>query len=277
MGGGGAVHEVPDAESFRALMEAAGDGFVVVDFSAKWCGPCKMIAPIYKQMAEQHPDVTFAKVDVDENEEVAAFYQVRSMPTFVFLRHGKVVTNFAGADEKTLRQTLASVQEGAYDTLRRGTSVTVHGLCNEAYQQHNEKVGTVLNYDWSKGRYNVNMGGVNLALRPANLVPIVQCVLRQDAGQHAGETVRIVGFSRAGASQYKVKLPGGETADVATDLVDLPVGTTVYVDGLVSQTKYNGRYGKIEGVDGGRYVVQILTNEQVKLKPANVYAGKPPQ
>ena len=48
-----------------------------------WCGPCQMIAPVFKQLAEDHDDVIFLKVDVDENQDTAAQYQVSAMPTFV--------------------------------------------------------------------------------------------------------------------------------------------------------------------------------------------------
>lgn len=273
MGGGAAVHELPDGDSFRECVLQAGDNFMVVDFSAKWCGPCKMIAPIYAKMAAEQPDVTFAKVDVDENAEIAAQFQIRSMPTFVFLRHGKVLTSFGGADEGKLRQTLASVQDAAYDRLTRGTSVTVHGLKSDKHQHLNGQVGAVTRFDGTNGRYTVSVGSTILALQPANLLPVVECVLREDAGNNAGKTGRIVGIAAPG--RYSVKVDG-TTVDVATQDVDLPVGTVVYVDGLVGGAKYNGLFGKIEGIDveQGRYVVQIRTQEHVKLKRSNVFAGK---
>jgi len=271
--GGGAIQELPDAASFHDCMLAAGDNFMIVDFTAKWCGPCKMIAPIFAKLAQQHPEVTFAKVDVDENQEIAARYKVRSMPTFQFMRHGKVLTSFGGADERKLRQTLETVREQAFDRWRRGTSVTVHGLQSADHRRHNDTVGTVMGYDWATGRYTVNLGDVNLALRPANLLPVVECVLAEGAGAHAGKTGRIVGV--AGPHRYRVKV-GADTVDVAVDQVRLPVGTVVYVDGLVGGAKYNGLYGRVDAFDDvqGRYVVQIRTEEQVKLKPANVFAGQ---
>ncbi|XP_077869349.1 thioredoxin-like, partial [Saccoglossus kowalevskii] len=54
-------------EEFDAELKAAGDRLVVVDFSAQWCGPCRMIAPKVKDMAKEFPDLVFLKIDVDEN------------------------------------------------------------------------------------------------------------------------------------------------------------------------------------------------------------------
>ena len=87
--------EVTAVESMDELKEKlaeAGDKLVVVDFHATWCGPCKMIAPKIALMADQYRDVVFLKVDVDEAEDVAAEYHVSAMPTFKFIKNGKVVS-----------------------------------------------------------------------------------------------------------------------------------------------------------------------------------------
>ncbi len=64
---------------------------VILDFWAEWCGPCKMFAPIFEKVAEKHPDVAFAKVNVEEEQQLAAMFQVRSIPTVAFMREGIVV------------------------------------------------------------------------------------------------------------------------------------------------------------------------------------------
>ena len=70
---------------------------VVVDFWAPWCGPCLSFAPVYEAAAEQHPDVVFAKVNVDDEKELAAQYQIRSIPTLKVFRTGDEVESKIGA------------------------------------------------------------------------------------------------------------------------------------------------------------------------------------
>jgi thioredoxin 1 len=66
------------------------------------CGPCKYIGPIFEKMAEEYPDVAFAKVDVDEAEDVSAACSIRAMPTFQFYRNGEKVDELQGADQAGL-------------------------------------------------------------------------------------------------------------------------------------------------------------------------------
>merc|ERR1712232_218047 len=75
---------------------------VVIDFTATWCPPCRMIGPIFEQMAKDFPDVTFIKVDVDEGQDVAAQAGVSCMPTFTFYKDGKKVEQIEGADQAKL-------------------------------------------------------------------------------------------------------------------------------------------------------------------------------
>jgi thioredoxin 1 len=76
---------------------------VVVDFTASWCGPCKMVAPQFAAMAKEFPTVTFAKVDVDDNKDVAQDEGVTAMPTFVMYKKGRRVDTVRGADPSKLR------------------------------------------------------------------------------------------------------------------------------------------------------------------------------
>ncbi|KAA9166695.1 thioredoxin [Amycolatopsis acidicola] len=84
---------------------------VLVDFWATWCGPCKMVAPVLEEIADQHGDkLTVAKLDVDENPGTARDYQVMSIPTLILFQGGKAVKQIVGAKPKAaLLQDLSDV------------------------------------------------------------------------------------------------------------------------------------------------------------------------
>ena len=70
---------------------------VLLDFYADWCGPCKMVAPIIEQIANERPDIAVGKVNVDEQPELAGEFGVFSIPTLAVLKNGEVVNKSAGA------------------------------------------------------------------------------------------------------------------------------------------------------------------------------------
>jgi thioredoxin 1 len=73
------------------------DALVVADFWAVWCGPCKMIAPIIDEMANEYKgSVVIGKLDVDNNPQVASKYSIRSIPTILFIKNGEVVDKHVG-------------------------------------------------------------------------------------------------------------------------------------------------------------------------------------
>jgi thioredoxin 1 len=77
--------------------ETVADGIVLIDFWAGWCGPCLRFAPVFEHSSEQHSDITFAKVDTEDQRELSAMYGVRSIPTLVIYRDGIPIFSQPGA------------------------------------------------------------------------------------------------------------------------------------------------------------------------------------
>uniref|UniRef100_A0A452URX7 Thioredoxin n=1 Tax=Ursus maritimus TaxID=29073 RepID=A0A452URX7_URSMA len=96
--------------AFQEALNGAGDKLVVVDFSATWCGPCKMIKPFFHSLSEKYSNVVFLEVDVDDSitlvEDVAAECEVKCMPTFQFFKKGQKVGEFSGANKEKLEATI---------------------------------------------------------------------------------------------------------------------------------------------------------------------------
>ena len=73
------------------------NAMVVVDFWAPWCGPCRGFAPVYEKASEAHPDIVFAKVNTDEQQELAGAFNIRSIPTLMVFREKVILFQQAGA------------------------------------------------------------------------------------------------------------------------------------------------------------------------------------
>ena len=73
---------------------------VLLDFWASWCGPCRMVSPLVDEIAEEHPEFTVGKVNVDEQPELAAQFHVMSIPSLFALKNGKIVNQAMGARPK---------------------------------------------------------------------------------------------------------------------------------------------------------------------------------
>ena len=97
-------------KDFRETVEKGG--IVLVDWWAPWCGPCRSFAPTYESVAEANPDVVFAKVNTDEEQELAGAFQIRSIPTLMVFRDKVLLFSQAGAlPRSALEELLKKVRE----------------------------------------------------------------------------------------------------------------------------------------------------------------------
>jgi thioredoxin 1 len=99
-------------DSFQADVLEAGRP-VLVDFTASWCPPCRVMKPVLAELAAERPDLDVVQLDVDDHQRTAAAYGVLSMPTFMLFRDGRPVLQLVGARPKArLARELAEVLEG---------------------------------------------------------------------------------------------------------------------------------------------------------------------
>jgi thioredoxin 1 len=83
------------SEAFEKTVTA--DGIVLVDFWAEWCGPCKSFGPIFEEASEKNPEITFAKIDTEAQQEIAGALEIRSIPTLMIFRDGIQLFSQPGA------------------------------------------------------------------------------------------------------------------------------------------------------------------------------------
>lgn len=98
----------------------SADGIVLVDFWASWCGPCLRFAPAYERVSEKHEDIVFGKVDTEAQVELAARYDIRSIPTLMALRDGVIVFAQPGAlPESAVESLIEQVRALDMDDVRK--------------------------------------------------------------------------------------------------------------------------------------------------------------
>lgn len=78
-------------------------GKVILDFYADWCGPCKKLGPIFSDLSNQYSNITFIKIDTDNAEELAKYYDVSALPTVLFINDGDVISIIKGFDSNKIK------------------------------------------------------------------------------------------------------------------------------------------------------------------------------
>lgn len=105
-------------ENFEQVITS--NPMVIVDYWAPWCGPCRGFAPVFESVAEANPDVVFAKVNTDEEQEIAQHFQIRSIPTLMVFKDQVIVFSQAGALPKgPFEQVVAQAKALDMDEVRR--------------------------------------------------------------------------------------------------------------------------------------------------------------
>ncbi|XP_008064360.1 thioredoxin domain-containing protein 8 [Carlito syrichta] len=96
------VQIIKDTNEFKTFLKDAEHKLVVVEFSSKWCGPCKRMNPIFHAMSLQYQNVFFANVDVDDSPELAETCNIKAIPTFQMFKQIQKIFEFCGADAEKL-------------------------------------------------------------------------------------------------------------------------------------------------------------------------------
>jgi len=106
------------SENFNEKIQ--NNQIAIIDFWAPWCGPCRQFAPIFEEVSKEHPDILFGKVNTEEEQELAGYFQIRSIPTTIGIKEGVIVFSQPGLlPKEALEDVIKQIKELDMDMVRK--------------------------------------------------------------------------------------------------------------------------------------------------------------
>ncbi|WP_037568591.1 thioredoxin [Phaeacidiphilus oryzae] len=122
------------AENFEDLVD--NNAMVLIDFWADWCGPCKQFAPVFEASSEEHPDIVFAMVDTESQQQLSAAFEITSIPTLMVIREKVALYAQPGAlPPAALEQVIEQAQAVDMDDVRAQINAAQNGQTGEAPEE----------------------------------------------------------------------------------------------------------------------------------------------
>ncbi|CAH7670773.1 thioredoxin-like protein [Phakopsora pachyrhizi] len=137
------VIELRSLDQLNRLINSHNNSIIVIDFHAKWCGPCHAIAPVYESLSKEFKSLTFTRCDVDESKDIAQHYIITAMPTFLFLKGGVKVDQIRGADRSSLEK-----------AVRKYSSMSVRPSETHQWSSSGQTLGSSSSSEQSSSRTN---------------------------------------------------------------------------------------------------------------------------